>query len=78
MKGPKIKDIVKGVRIGSEIGKMFLPGAAGSILDKVNKVIGDNGDPKNEAALRHLADVDDQLVQVLKEHEARLRALEEK
>lgn len=49
----KFKDIFK---IGSAVGKPFLPGAAGSILDIVNNSIEDKDDPANAAASKALAE----------------------
>lgn len=51
----KLKEILKGVKIGVDIGKVFVPGGAGKILDVVSKSIGDPGDPANESALKALA-----------------------
>ena len=53
--GDKLKDILKGVKVGTEIGKIFVPGGVGKILDVVNKSISDKDDPANETALKALA-----------------------
>lgn len=53
--GDKLKDILKGVKVGTEIGKIFAPGGVGKILDVVNRSIADNDDPANESALKALA-----------------------
>lgn len=73
--GIKIKDIIK---MGTGIGKVFLPGAAGSVLDAVNKSISDTSDPANVNALRELARVnDEQSAAILVLHE-RITKLEAK
>lgn len=76
--GIKLKDILKGIKIGSGIGKTFLPGGVGKVLDIVNQNISDDADPQNEGALKHLAEVDDEIIEALKDHERRLKALEAK
>jgi hypothetical protein len=74
----KLKDILKAVKVGSGIGKVFLPGGVGKVLDIVNANIADDSDPQNEGALKHLADVDDQIIEAMQDHERRLKALEKR
>lgn len=75
MSRPSITDIIKA---GVGIGSLFTGGATKSVLDIVNNTIADENDPNNEAALKHLADNDDQIIIVEKNHEQRLRAIEKK
>lgn len=71
-------DVKSLINMGTGVGKLFLPGSAGQILDIVNKNIQDSGDPANAEGLKALAkDNEDQTV-VLQNHEARIRALEAK
>lgn len=72
---PKI-DIKGLIKTGIGIGGLFAPKGISPILDIVNKNILDSGDPHNEESLKHLADSIDQLVEVAKSHEERLRKLE--
>jgi hypothetical protein len=74
----KLADILKGVKIGTGIGKVFLPGVAGTVLDQINKGIADPSDPINEGSLKHLASVDEQIIAILTQFEARLQKLEQK
>lgn len=53
----KLEDILKGVKVGTEIGKIFVPGGVGKILDVVNRSIKDAADPDNHVALKALAKV---------------------
>lgn len=52
------------------------PGAAGQILDIINKNIDDEKDPTNAEGLRELAKQFEDMVVVAQNHEARLRKLE--
>lgn len=69
----KLRDLLK---IGTGVGKVFLPGAAGSVLDAVNKNISDTSDPANEAALRKLAETNDEQTAAILALHARLEKLE--
>ncbi len=71
----KLKKLLKP---GLKIGSLFAPGVVGSVLDIVGKTIDDENDPKNEQALRNLAQVNDAQTEVLTDHDARLAAIERK
>ena len=74
MSKPSLKDLLK---IGLGVGSMFAPGAAKPILDLVNKSIGDDSDPANVAALRTLAQAnedEDAAIRVLHERLSRCEA----
>lgn len=75
MSKPDIKSIIK---MGIGIGGLLAPGAVRPILDIVNKGIDDTSDPNNVEVLKHLGESVDQLVEVAKNQEARLRKLEGK
>ena len=71
----KFRDILK---IGSAIGKPFIPPQVGSILDEVNKGLADDSDPANAKAITDLAnDNDQQTAAILALHE-RVKRLEAK
>ena len=76
--GIKIKDILKGVKIGSGIAKVFVPGGAGQIIDIVNKSIDNDDDPQNTEALKEMAESIKQLTEVAEIQEARIRELEKR
>lgn len=67
----KIKDFVK---LGSGIAGAFVPGA-GPILAIINKSIGDDDDTGNVAALKQIGENLEEVAQVLRDHEKRLRKL---
>lgn len=67
----KFDNILKAVKVGSGVGKLFVPGSVGKILDVVNKGIADTSDPANEAAIKALATE-------LAEHEKAILALHER
>lgn len=69
----KLKKILK---TGTSIGGIFTQGKTKSVLDLVNQTIDDDAEPKNDQALRDLAEVNDAQTEVLCDHEARLRRLE--
>lgn len=77
----KFDSILKAVKIGGGIGKVFLPGAAGSVLSVVTDAIDQHSDKPSEAskdALTALArDNDEQTAALLALHE-RVKALEAK
>lgn len=75
MSKPDIKSIIK---MGIGIGGLFAHGAVRPILDIVKTGIDDTSDPNNEEVLKHLGESIDQLVEVAKNQEARLRKLEGK
>lgn len=75
--GVKLKDIVKAIKAGAQIGSLVTGGKAKSVLDIVNTTISSDRDPANEQALRDLALVNDAQTEVLTDHEARLRRLEQ-
>jgi len=54
----KWKEIMK---IGAAVGKPFIPGAAGSVLETVVKAIADEDDPQNVEGLKALAHRVDEL-----------------
>ena len=76
--GLKLKDILKGVKIGTEVGKVFVPGGAGKILDVVNKSIDDNDDPANADALKALAAVNKEQSEQIAELTQAVLALHER
>ena len=69
----KFKNILK---TGSTVGSILTGGRAKSVLDIVNQTIEDKTDPKNEQALRDIAEINDAQTDVLRDHEARLKKLE--
>lgn len=73
-----IKDILAIVKIGTGIGKVFVPGAVGSVLDAVNKSIANDEDPANEEALKTLGSVNDEQTQAILALHERVKALEAK
>lgn len=75
MPKPNIKAILK-TAIG--IGGLFAPKGVTPILDIVSKNILDEKDPQNEESLKYFAESIDQLTEVARSHEARLRKLEAK
>lgn len=74
--GFKIKDIVKAIKSGAQIGSLVTGGKTKSVLDIVNGTIENKDDAENQQALRDLALVNDAQTEVLTDHEARLRKLE--
>lgn len=76
--GDKLKEILKGVRAGTEIGKIFAPGGVGKILDVVNRSIADEDDPNNAAALKALAEVNKQQSEQIAELTQAVLALHER
>lgn len=75
MPKPDIKGILR-TAIG--IGGLFAPKGVTPILDIVSKNILDEKDPQNEESLKYFAESIDQLTEVARNHEARLRKLEAK
>lgn len=81
----KFDSILKAVKIGSGVAKVFVPGAVGKVLDEVNKGLEDKNDPANEAAIKALAnkvveleaDNNEQTQAILALHE-RVKRLENK
>lgn len=72
----KFDSILKAVKIGSGVAKVFVPGAVGKVLDEVNKNL--ESDPTNTKAIEALAkDNDDQTAALLALHE-RVKRLEAK
>lgn len=60
--GVKLKDIIKTAKIGTEVGKLFVPGAAGKVLDIVSKGLDASDDSESmESALKALAGRVDEL-----------------
>lgn len=51
----KLENILKAVKIGSGVAKIFVPGPVGKVLDEVNKGLDDKNDPANESAIKALA-----------------------
>lgn len=74
--GFKIKDMLKAVKIGTSVGKVFLPGGVGKVLDVVNESIGDKNDPQNEGALKVLAEVNDEQTEAILALHERVKKLE--
>jgi hypothetical protein len=68
----------KFIKPGTMIAKVFLPGAAGTVLDIVTESIADPADANNEAALKVLAEAVDAQSEISSIHESRLNALEAK
>ena len=69
-------DLGKLIKIGAGIGKIFAPGAVGSVLDVVTENIDDDDDPKNETSLKEMAEtIDHQSRAILALHE-RLKKVE--
>jgi hypothetical protein len=68
----KFKDILA---IGSAVGKPFLPGAAGSILDAVNGHLSMGGasDASKASAQQLAADNDEQTAAIIRLHERQLQ-----
>lgn len=75
MSKPDVKSILR-TAIG--IGGLFAPKGVTPILDIVSKNILDEKDPQNTESLKHLAESIEELVEVARNHEARLRKLEAK
>ncbi len=72
----KFDSILKAVKIGSGVAKVFVPGAVGKVLDEVNKNL--ESDPTNTKAIEALAkDNDDQTAAIMALHE-RVKRLENK
>jgi hypothetical protein len=71
--GFKIKDFIK---LGLGVGGAVAPGAAGGILSIINKSIDDDADVGNAEASRQLAKNLEEVAEVLRDHEKRLRKLE--
>jgi hypothetical protein len=72
----KFDSILKAVKIGSGVAKVFVPGAVGKVLDEVNKNL--ESDPTNTKAIEALAkDNDEQTQAILALHE-RVKKLENK
>lgn len=69
----KLRKILK---TGASVGSIFTKGKTKSVLDIVNQTIDDDSEPKNETALRDLAEVNDAQTEVLSDHETRLRDIE--
>lgn len=76
--GIKIKDILKGVKIGTSVGKVVLPGGAGKILDVVNQSINDKNDPHNEQALKALAEQIKEMAKINNEQTEAILALHQR
>lgn len=72
----KLDKLSKILKIGSAVGKPFLPGAAGSILDAVTKSIADEDDPQNVEGLKALAERCDEIEHAILILDERLDALE--
>jgi hypothetical protein len=70
--GFKIKDFIK---FGADVGASFIPGA-GPILGIINKSINDEDDEGNTEALKQLAHNLEEVAEVLRDHEKRIRKLE--
>lgn len=74
----KFDSILKAVKIGSGVAKVFVPGAAGSVLDAVNKGLDNASDPATAELLKTIAkDNDEQTQAILALHE-RVKKLEGK
>jgi hypothetical protein len=76
--GIKKRDIFKAVTIGVDVGKLFVPGAAGKVLDVVSKSIADKNDPTNAEGLKAVAEVNDQQTEAILALHERVRKLEGK
>ena len=76
--GIKLKDIFKAVKIGTGVGKVFLPGGVGKVLDVVNSSISNEKDPNNEVALKTLAEINDQQTEAILALHERVKKLEGK
>jgi hypothetical protein len=74
----KLTDILKVVKVGLPVAKVFVPGGVGQVLDVVNKSIADDSDPANEEALRTLAKVNDEQTEAILALHARVKKLEGK
>ncbi len=74
----KFENVLKAVKIGSGVAKVFVPGAAGSVLDAVNKGLEKADDPATAELLKTIAkDNDEQTQAILALHE-RVKKLESK
>jgi hypothetical protein len=50
----KLDKFKKALEIGTGVAKVFVPGAAGSVLDAVNKSLNNENDPANADAIKAL------------------------
>lgn len=76
--GVKLKDIWKGVKIGTAIGSVVAPGGVGKILNAVTKSIDDKDDPANVEAIKALKTVNEAQEAKLLELEQACLALHER
>lgn len=51
----KLDNILKAVKVGSGVAKIFVPAPVGKVLDEVTKGLDDKNDPANESAIKALA-----------------------
>ncbi|HEX9963107.1 MAG TPA: hypothetical protein VGB00_19390 [Pyrinomonadaceae bacterium] len=75
--GIKFKDLKKIIKTGAAVGSIITGGKTKSVLDMVNETIDNPQDENNVQAFKDLAETDGAIIEVLKEHEKRLKALEE-
>lgn len=74
----KITDILKIVKVGTAVGKVFVPPAVGKVLDIVTNSIQNDEDPANEEALIALAKINDEQTEAILALHARVAKLEGK
>ena len=77
--GLKLKEILKTVKVGVDVSKIFVPGGVGKVLDVVSQGLDEkNPDVTLAAALKEMAEANDEQTQAIMALHERVKRLEAK